>query len=436
MWISGKTTAEIARSIEDGVHAGRHDAAAPLPTIRELAAGLKVSPATVAAAYRLLRTRGLLTGERRRGTRVRRFGDGHASHPPRAAPASDLVDLATGNPDPRLLPSLNGALRTIPTEPALYNASAELGPLVAFAKGEFAADGIEVRGLIVTAGALDAIERILREHLRPGDRVAIEDPGFPALADLLAASGFLPEPIAVDEEGPVPTAMDATLAGRPAAIILTPRGQNPTGASLTTQRAADLRAILKRHPLPVLIENDPLGPVAGAPAVTLTDGRSRWAIVRSTSKFLGPDLRVALVAGDDLTLARVRGRQALGPRRVSYVLQHLALMLWSDPSSGRHLARAADTYAHRRQSLLRALATRELPVRAPAGMNVWIPVRHETAVVEQLAACGWAVAAGERFRLRSGPGIRVTTSALVPEDAQRFAVDLVAALRTGAPVLA
>ena len=256
------------------------------------------------------------------------------------------------------------------------------------------------------------------------------------MADLLAASGFLPEPIAVDAEGPVPTAMDAALGSRPAAIILTPRGQNPTGASITNQRAADLRAILKRHPSPLLIENDPLGPVSGAPAVTLTEGLARWAIVRSTSKFLGPDLRVALVAGDDLTLARVRGRQALGPRRVSHVLQHLALMLWSDPSSGRHLARAADTYAHRRQSLLRALAMRDLAVRAPTGMNIWIPVRHEAAVVEHLAACGWAVAAGERFRLRSGPGIRVTTSALAPEDAQRFAADLVAALRTGAPVLA
>jgi hypothetical protein len=106
------------------------------------------------------------------------------------------------------------------------------------------------------------------------------------------------------------------------------------------------------------------------------------------------------------------------------------------PKAVVQLARAADTYAHRRQSLLHALATRDLQVRAPAGMNVWIPVRHETAVVEKLAACGWSVAAGERFRLRSGPGIRVTTSALAPDDAQHFAADLVAALRTGAPVLA
>ena len=108
--------------------------------------------------------------------------------------------------------------------------------------------------------------------------------------------------------------------------------------------------MLKRHPDLLLIENDPFGPVSGARAVTLTGGgRSQWAIVRSLTKFLGPDLRVAIVAGDELTVARVRARQSVGTRWVSHLLQHLALALWSDPSSGRHLARAADTYARRRQ---------------------------------------------------------------------------------------
>jgi len=185
-----------------------------------------------------------------------------------------------------------------------------------------------------------------------------------------------------------------------------------------------------------LIENDPLGPVAGAPAVTLTPGRAHWAIVRSTSKFLGPDLRVAIVAGDDLTLTRVRSRQALGTRWVSHVLQHLTLALWSDPSSGRHLARVAETYAHRRETVLRALATRGVDVKAASGFNVWIPVRHEQTVVDQLAQRGWAVAAGERFRLNADPGIRVTTSALAPVDAQRLAGDLASVVRSAAPVLA
>jgi DNA-binding transcriptional MocR family regulator len=103
--------------------------------------------------------------------------------------------------------------------------------------------------------------------------------------------------------------------------------------------------------------------------------------------------------------------------------------LWSDPASGRLLARAAGVYQQRRTALVTALAEHGIAVQAGSGFNVWIPVRHETAVVRQLAERGWAVAPGERFRLRAAPGIRVTTSALAPADAVRFAADLAAVLQ-------
>jgi DNA-binding transcriptional MocR family regulator len=167
--------------------------------------------------------------------------------------------------------------------------------------------------------------------------------------------------------------------------------------------------------------------------VTLTDPPpDHWVSIKSTSKFLGPDLRVAVVAGDATTIARVERRQALGVRWVSHLLQRLTLTLWSDPSSGRRFARAADVYAQRRQALIDALAAHNITAYARSGLNVWIPVREETATVQALAECGWGVAAGERFRLRSVPAIRVTTSALVPAEAQRFAADFAAALRSRA----
>jgi DNA-binding transcriptional MocR family regulator len=429
--IRGDSAKSIAASIEQAVHAGVLGAGQALPTIRELARSLRVSPVTVAAAYRALQSRGLIVGDRRRGSRIRPNPPSPLNPPPSGRVPEGVVDLTTGNPDPALLPSLESALRTVDPSPRLYGDGLELRSLAGFAAAEFSADGIPARHIAVTNGALDAIERVLREYLRPGDRVAVEDPTLPALLDLIPALGFVADPLAIDVDGVDAAALDA-VARRVRAVILTPRAQNPTGSALSSARASDLRRILRRHRDLLVIENDASGPVAGVDAVTLSGGLTSWVVIRSTSKFLGPDLRVAVVAGDELTIARLRGRQALGTRWVSHILQQLVVSLWSDPASGRRLARAADVYTLRRKALVSALETHGIPATAPSGFNVWLPVRDEAFAVQALAQRGWAVAPGARFRIRSPRAIRITTSALPVEDAPRLAADVADALRPSA----
>ena len=429
MRVSGRTAAAIAASLEQQLHARTRGPGDSLPTVRELAATLRVSPATVAAAYRILRTRGMVAGQGRRGTRV---AAGPVAPVQSAAPAvpAGAVDLATGNPDPLLLPAVEPALHAIEDDVRLYGDQPETGGLVAFASAEFEADGVPGRSVAVLSGAMDAIERVLREHLRPGDGVAIEDPSFPGLIDLISASGYTAMPFGNDDEGPLPDAVHAAVTRGCRAIITTPRAQNPTGAALNAARAIELKRILRAFPELLVIENDYAAPIAGATFQTArADSRNRWTVIRSTSKFLGPDLRVAVMAGDDLTVSRVRGRQALGARWVSHILQQLTLALWSDPSSGRRLARAGEIYAQRRRAALAALREYGIEARGASGFNIWIPVRDEAHVVRELSDRGWAVAAGERFRIRSGPGIRVTVSTLPPAEAARFAADLAAVLR-------
>lgn len=446
-YIEGENAVNIAASVERAVHAGRVAPGQLLPPVRALAASLRVSPTTVAAAYKLLQSRGLVSGLGRRGTRI-------TARPPSPAAGTrtlvpeGAIDLATGNPDPELLPPLDQALRVVDARPRLYDGPALLPPLATFVAGEFAADGIpalppggpESRapamqrdgsvGLTVTSGGLDAIDRILREHLRPGDRVAVEDPSFPGVLDLIAANGLVPVPFAVDDEGPIPAAFEEAIAGRARAAVVTPRAQNPTGAALTPGRAMELRRRLRRAPDLLLIEDDHAGPVAGAPIHTLCEAsRARWAVVRSVSKFLGPDLRTAFVMGDALTVARVEGRQSLGVRWVSHVLQQIVLALWSDPSSARRLARAAEIYRQRREALLASLRQHGVEARGVSGLNVWIPVREEARTVQALLDRGWAVTAGERFRLQSPPAIRVTTATLGLADAPRLAADISAVLQ-------
>ena len=437
--IAGETAAAIAASVEQRVHTGRLARGDRLPTVRELAASLRVSPATVAAAYKLLQSRGLAAGKGRAGTRIAMRPPTPGATPVAISPRipEGAVDLATGGPDPALLPPLESAVRALDVRHRLYTTEPHLRALVTFAADEFESDGIPSGSITVLSGALDGVERVLREHLRSGDGVAVEDPCFPGIADLVKALALSVVPVPVDEDGPLPDGLAQALKTRCRAVVVTPRAQNPTGASIPPQRASELRTVLRRFSDVVLVENDYAGPIAGATAVSLRESsRKYWAVVRSTSKFLGPDLRVAVMAADDLTTARVQGRQALGMRWVSLILQQLTVALWSDPANGRRVARAAEIYAQRRRALVEALAARGIRAWGRSGLYIWASVSEEVPVVRGLVERGWAVAAGERFRIRSAPAIRVTISTLSPTDADRFADDLVAVIRTSPSTVA
>jgi DNA-binding transcriptional MocR family regulator len=284
----------------------------------------------------------------------------------------------------------------------------------------------------VTSGALDGVERVLREHLRTGDRVLVEDPCFTGISDLLASLALTPIPVAVDDEGMRPASLAAALKRNAGAIIVTPRAQNPTGAALSARRARALRALLHHRPGVLVVEDDHAGAVAGAPYQTLVaPSTSRWAVIRSVSKSLGPDLRLALVAGDETTIARLEGRQTLGIRWVSHVLQKLVAAMLRDRAIIRLLHRAASAYADRRAAAMAALAEHGITAHGASGLNIWIPVPDEISVIHALMQRGWAVQPGSRYRMEAPPAIRVTTATLTREDAARFARDLAAAIAPG-----
>lgn len=454
----GRTAAEIAASVRDLVDSGALASHAELPTVRALAEDLGVNRNTVAAAYALLVQAGVAETAGRRGTRIagipevphelapptfrRREAENGSGPARRGGPrerAEALVDLVSGNPDPVLLPDLRTALAAGGYGPVLYGAAPVDPGLLGWAREELSPVLPPVHGFVVTHGAVDAIERVLAAHLTRGDAVAVEDPCFLASIGVLKVQGYRVVPVAVDGRGMTPSSLAAALRSGARAVVCTPRAHNPTGASVPAERAAELGAVLAEHPHVLVVEDDHFSGVATTGYHRITPPQCpRWAVVRSVSKFLGPDLRLAVVAADPDTVRRLETRLAAGATWVSRLLQSIAHGLLTDPAVQTRLAEVAATYRQRRHFLLDALRDRGFNVATNEtdGLNVWVPLdRPAGPVIAHLAACGWSVSDGATYALTAAvpPAVRVTVATMTADRAGAFADSLAEACPTGDP---
>ncbi|MGY5032911.1 aminotransferase class I/II-fold pyridoxal phosphate-dependent enzyme [Streptomyces sp. 900116325] len=434
--IVGRRASEIAASVERAVGAGELAPGQALPPMRELAARLEVNPNTVAAAYRTLRERGVIETAGRRGSRVRLRPAGTVRGSLRVEAPPGVRDLGEGNPDPALLPSLDGALaaaaRAYAKRPGMYGEASVDPELEALVRAALDDDGVPAGPVAIASGSLDAIERVLVAHLKPGDAVAVEDPGWGALLDLVPALGLRPVPIALDDEGPLPDEVERALNAGARALVVTDRAQNPTGAAIGAARAGELRCVLAGHRGVLLIEDDHGHAIVDLPLHPLAGATDHWAFVRSVAKAYGPDLRVAALTGDAVTVDRVLGRQQLGPGWVSRLLQRaVAHLLATGAVDSDAVARA---YGERRDALVQALMERGVEAHGRSGMNVWVPVSDETGAVARLLNAGWAVAPGARFRVAAPQGIRLTVSPLTAADIAPLADAVAAAAEPPRPM--
>ncbi|MFD7051301.1 aminotransferase class I/II-fold pyridoxal phosphate-dependent enzyme [Streptomyces mirabilis] len=421
--IEGRRAADISASVERAVGSGDLEPGQLLPPMRELAERLGVNPNTVAAAYRTLRERGVIETAGRRGSRIRSKPATTGRDYIRVEVPEGVRNVADGNPDPALLPALAEAFAAAAgrsdRDPVMYGEAAVEADLERLARADLDADGVPDGPVVVTSGSLDAIERVLAAHLKPGDAVAVEDPGWGSVFDLAPALGLRTVPVRVDDEGPVPDDVRRALEAGARALIVTDRAQNPTGAAVGAARARALRSVLKEHPDVLLVEDDHGHRIVDLPLHPLAGVTRDWAFVRSVAKAYGPDLRLAVLTGDPVTMDRVHGRQRLGPGWVSHLLQRAVVHLWANRAVD--VTAVAAAYGRRRDALIDALKQRGIEAYGRSGMNVWIPVPDETGAVARLLHAGWAVAPGARFRMSAPPGIRITVSTLTPDDIEPLA---------------
>ena len=159
---------------------------------------------------------------------------------------------------------------------------------------------------------------------------------------------------------------------------------------------------------------------------------TRWAVLRSVSKGLGPDMRLAFVACDAGTAARLRTRLAPGMSWVSRILQAVVAACLGSPEVQRQIAAARAGYAARRAELHGELTAQGIQLPPPAdGLNVWIPLDREARdVAYALAKRGWLVRLGSAYDVQAHTqAIRITVSNMRDGQARQFALDLKSALR-------
>jgi len=436
--IDRPTPTGIAAAIHRLIRSGALVEGDRLPTVRVLAADLGVSPTTVSAAWQALGSVGAVHARGRAGTFVRDLTEpegptrfrGIAAHPDAAG-----LDLSTGTSDPDLLPPLRESLVRVTEQHGPWTTSYLDDPVLPELEAHLRTTWPFAPELLtVVDGALDALSRIVDITVRLGDRVVIEDPAFPPLIDMLERAGAELLPVGMDDEGIVVAELRAALRAEPVAVFLQPRAQNPTGTSMTVERARSLADVIGTQKLWV-IEDDHSGDIATGADVSIgVHLPQRVVHIRSYSKSHGPDLRIAAVAGAAEIIDPLVARRLLGPAWTSRLLQAVLLDLLTHQSSVNAVVRARAAYAMRSLALRAGLASLGISSSAGDGINAWVEVADERAALLALAARGIKVAPGAPFEIRASgvDHVRVTAGLLHEDDAgqvQHVITSLAAAAR-------
>jgi len=374
---------QLEDELRRAIRRGRLPVGTALPASRLLARQLGVARGVVVEAYEQLAAEGYLEARQGSGTRVR------ATRPPDAAAGSSdgarpapSQRLLGGLPDPARFPRAQWLRRYRAAMEAMSGAAfgyadpggaVELRTALTGYLGRVRAVVTSPEELVVCGGFTQGLVLVCRAlRARGARRMAVEDPCFGYHRELIANAGLEPVPIAVDEPGIDPAALEHHDV---AAVLVAPAHSYPTGAVLSPQRRNAL--VDWAHATGGLIVEDdydaeyrydraPIGALQGLARDCVVYGGS-------VSKTLSPMLRVGWLAAPPWLVDDLR-RQKLYDDFATGLLDQLALAAFiAEGDLARHLRRVRPEYRRRRDAALRALAT-HLPEAQPAGVAAGLHV--------------------------------------------------------------
>ncbi len=397
----------IAAAIIRMVRQGAIASGCRLPTVRDLAGVLHVSPATVSAAWATLRKHGVIEGTGRQGMRV-------LDAPRMLAPkrfenvvrlwGGSVLDLSLATPDPGLLPNLQFAITQAPVDerlnwyqrpsiiPALKEAVAPTWPW-------------QPDAWFVANGGYDAIRLLIASGVVPGEYVAVADPSTPRTLDILELFGARVLSVRTDADGPQPESLRQAMKSRPVAFIYEPRSGSRSGSTLSHTRHAQLTTVLDGSDC-LIIEDDGLGDLNLHAGFSLgTAYPDRTVVVRSYSKSHGPDLRIAVMGGAELPIERARLYQQFGAGWTSRILQGALAWMLTDAATQTQIDHAREVYRGRRVQMVSLLADRGLTVTPRDGLSLVVPLLSEQQGLLVLASYGIATETGQEGSIQVRPPV-------------------------------
>lgn len=419
-----KLANEIAQSIRDGVlRVGDK-----LPSVRDACASRGVSPSTVFQAYYLLEARGLIRARPRSGYYVNTRSDSLPPEPDTSCPDGESTELAISErifdildsvrnrdvaplgsafpspllfPLPRLAQAMAAHLKRqdpLATMEDLSPGNPGLRRQIAL-RYLIAGINVPASDIVITNGALEALNLCLQAVTQPGDTVIVEAPTFYGALQALERLGLKALEVPTHPRTGVDLgAMEAAIERHaPKACWLMTQFQNPLGSLMPDEKKRQLVELLTRHDI-ALIEDDVYGELYfGATRPVPAKAFDTQGLVlhcSSFSKCLAPGYRIGWASAGRYT-QRVQRLKLSSTLSASSPAQGAIAEYLEQGGYDRHLRRLRETLQAQQDLMANAIA-REFPAgtrvtRPQGGFFLWLEM---PAAVDALALHRQALARG------------------------------------------
>jgi len=269
--------------------------------------------------------------------------------------------------------------------------------------------------ILLTTGASQALDLIVRRMLAPGDSVLVDDPGYYNLFGNLRGHGVRLLGVPRGVEGPDTERLDELAAEhRPKLYFTQSVLQNPTGTSMAPRVAYRVLQSANRHDFRI-VEDDIFSDLEPANTTRLAtlDQLERVIYVGSFSKTLSGSLRVGFIAANPAVREDLADAKMITGIASSLFSEQLVYDLLADGHYRKFTARTRERIAEARCNVIEAFEGMGMEVfcRAEAGLFLWGRFRHiadSLPLAETASRRNLLIAPGTVFRpnLQPSPWMR------------------------------